>query len=890
MTLEKTTLRLYRALIRAFPEEFRSAHGADLAGMTEDVVRGSVQRRGRGRSILLVPRLFLDLTMRLVVEHWHDAARDTRYAMRLLARSPGFTLAAVLCLSIGTGLTAAMYAQVQSTMLAAIPGEVRDPDALVRIHKPVAFPVYEELRDGTDRLVHLAGFVGPVPLTLATEDRSESVRVWGHIATPEYFDVLGVQAARGRVFGPEERVAGRGTVAVIGDRLWRSRFGAQPSIVGQSVRVNGQIVTVIGVTPPGFAGASPMTAAADVWIPTTSAPGAAPELSALRDRRQVSTEIIGRLFPGVAHAQAEPVLEAVARRIEVVHGETGRGSHERRIRMLPGGRMFPVPTEDLPKTIGFPLVLVSLVLVMACGNVANMVLARGASRQREFALRRALGAGRGRVVRQLITESMLLSLLGSIGGAVLAGWLLSLFEMMRPVIPEYVQYDVRFHWGAFALAAVTASLSTIFFSLSPALRASRQDIHGGLKPNAPSGLHGRRRFGLRNMVIYQQVTVSVVLVLLTGFVVVGWRRAANVNVGFDPEHLYFLSVDPVRDGYDAAHTERVIDRLQAQVRTAPGVAAVGLAQTVPLALSGAEVVMNARTDLATGTASLGAMRADRVGEGFFEVVGTPILRGRAFTAADHKDESRAVIVNETMARRAWPESDALGQPLTLGNETWQVVGIVGDMRSAFPLAPTLPAVYQPVTPTGFAAPSKHGVILAVRIAPGVDGAALLRRAVKAVDLHLTVVDVKPMTQEVEQALFLARAATVVYGGMGILGLVLASVGLAGVTAYAVARRTHEIGIRMALGAQRAQVLWLVLREGAIIVVAGTATGVVLALALTRALSGVVEAFGETTRMSVSDPRLLIGGPALLVVLALIACYLPARRSTQIDPVTALRSE
>ena len=461
---------------------------------------------------------------------------------------------------------------------------------------------------------------------------------------------------------------------------------------------------------------------------------------------------------------------------------------------------------------------------------------------------------------------------------------------MRPVIPDYVQYDVRFSWAALAVAALVASLSTVFFSLAPALRASRQDIQAGLKPNAPSGLHGRRRFGLRNVVIYQQVTVSVVLVLLTGFVVVGWRRAANVNVGFNPQHLYFLSVDPVRDGHAAEQAARVIDRLQTRLQTAPGVVTVSVAQTVPLALSGAELVMNVRTDLASGTASLGAMRADRVGAGFFETIGIPILRGRGFTVADHTDESRVVVVNETMARRAWPGADALGQPLTLGDETWQVVGVVRDMRSAFPLAPTLPAVYQPITPNGFTAPSRNGVTLAVRTAPGVDGTGLLGREVTSVDPTLTVVGVKRMTQEVEQALFLARAATVVYGGMGVLGLVLASVGLAGVTAYAVARRTREIGIRMALGAQPSQVLWLVLREGAIIVVAGTVTGVALALAMTRALSGVVEAFGETTRMSVSDPRLLIGGPALLVALALMACYLPARRSTQIDPVTALRAE
>jgi predicted permease len=783
-----------------------------------------------------------------------------------------------------------MYAQVQSTMLAEIPGGVRDPNALVRIQRRVAYPVYEDLRDEVRQVARLAGYIGPIPLTLASETRSQSARVWGHLATPDYFDVLGIRAARGRLFGPEDRAEGDGLVAVIGDRLWRGRFAANPSIVGQSVRINGQPVTVIGVAPPGFAGAAPMTAAADLWIPTTASSRVAPELSAMHDRRQESTEIVGRLLPGVSHGQAESVLEAAARRAEVRYGDPGRESEEPRIRLLPGGRMFPVRAEELPRTIGLPLVLVLLVLLMGCGNVANMVLARGASRHREFALRLALGAGRGRVVRQLITESLILSVMGSIAGAVVARWLLSLFEMMRPVIPEYVQYDVHFSWGALAFAALAASASTVLFSLSPALRASRLDIQAGLKPNASSSLHGRRRLGLRNLVIYQQVTVSVVLILLTGFVVVGWWRAANVDLGFNPEQLYFLSVDPVRDGRSAEEAAELTERLQGRLQTVPGVVAVGVAQTVPLALSGAELVMNARTDLASGTASLGTVRTDRVGAGFLEAIGIPILRGRSFAAADHRDESRVVLVNETMARRAWPEADPLGQPLTLGDETWQVVGVVGDMRSAFPLAPPLPGVYQPATPAGFETPSRNGVTLAVRMAPGLDGTLLLRREVTSVDPHLTVVGVKRMTQEVEQALFLARAATVLYGGMGVLGLVLASVGLAGVTAYAVARRTREIGIRMALGARRPQVLWLVLREAVVIVGAGTVTGVALALALIRALSGVVEALGETTRMAVSDPRLLIGGPAILVALALIACYLPARRSTLIDPATALRAE
>jgi predicted permease len=824
----------------------------------------------------------------MTAEHWRDAQRDARYAVRSLARVPGFTLAAVLCLAIGTGLTAAMYAQVQSTVLADLPGAVHDPDALIRVHRPVSGPDYDELRDGTSAFARLAGYIGPVPVTLELDD-GQRYRVWGQLATPTYFDVLGIRVSTGRLFGSEEQMEGSASV-VLGERLWRTRFGASPTIVGESIRVNGRLVTIIGVAPPGFAGASPMTAAAELWIPTTASPRLAPELSARRDRRVPNMEIVGRLERGVSPHQAELALETVARRLESIHGDPDQAMNEPRIRVLPGGRMFPVRDEDLPRAIGFPLVLVSLVLLMACGNVANMTLARGVSRYREFAVRLALGAGRGRVVRQLVTESALLSAVGSVAGAVVAVWLLSLFERMRAVLPEYVQYDVQFHWRAYLAAVAVATLSTVSFSLAPSLRASRLNIQAGLKPNGPSGLPGRRLFSLRNLVIYQQVAVSVVLILLTGFVVVGWRRAAAVDLGFNPAELYFLSVDPIRDGFTPVQTGQVIGRLQERLRTTPGVASVSVVQTVPLAMSSADLLVNARTDLATGTQSLGRMRVDRVGAGFFETTGTALIRGRTFGEADQSNNSRVVVVNETMAKRAWPDSDPVGQPLKLGDDTWEVIGVVSDTRSAFPLAPILPAVYQPVTPDGYASPSRKGVTLVVRALRGHDSSALLVAEVRSISPDLTVVEIKPLTREVDQALFLARVAAYTYGGIGILALILAAAGLAGVTAYAVARRTREIGIRMALGAQRAHVLWLVLREGTGIILAGTVTGLALALALTRALSGVVEALAETTRTSVSDPLLLLGGPALLVALALIACYIPARRSTQVDPITALRSE
>ena len=258
---------------------------------------------------------------------------------------------------------------------------------------------------------------------------------------------------------------------MIGERLWRTRFGARHTIVGESIRVNGRLVTIIGVAHQGFAGASPMTAAAELWIPTTASPRLAPELSTRRDRRAPNMDIVGRLEPGVSPDRAEIALETVARRLESIHGDLDPTTNEPRVRVLPGGRMLPVRDEDLPRAIGFPLVLVSLVLLMACGNVANMTLARGTSRYREFAIRLALGAGRGRLVRQLVTESVILSAFGSVAGAFVAVWLLSLFERMRPVLPEYVQYNVQFHWRAYLAAAAVGTLSTVFFSLAPSFRA-----------------------------------------------------------------------------------------------------------------------------------------------------------------------------------------------------------------------------------------------------------------------------------------------------------------------------------------------------------------------------------------------------------------------------------
>jgi predicted permease len=633
-----------------------------------------------------------------------------------------------------------------------------------------------------------------------------------------------------------------------------------------------------------------MTAAADAWVPTTAPVHVAPELGRLHDSRAAAFDVIGRLKQGLSARQAEDALDALVRRAEQVHNDPARDRHERRVRLLPGGRMFAVRDEDLPRAIGFPLVLASLVLVMACGNVANMLLARSAARRREMAVRISLGASRGRIVRQLLTESILLAVMGAAAGLAFAWWLLSGIESMRPLIPDYGYFDVRFDWQALTFAVLVAAAAGVLFGLAPALRVSREDIYAGLKPHASASGNPRRLINLRNVLVFQQVTASIVLLLLTGFVVVGWQRTATVDVGFDTAHLHRISLDPVRDGYAPERAGAFFEQLRERLQRLPGVRAASVSQTLPLAMSNSEALLSAKVDFVGGAKSLGATRADRVGAGFFETVGIPLLRGRTLDARDESDDARVLIVNETMARQVWPGDEPVGKTVDFDGARWQVIGVVGDIRPAFPLAPTLPAVYRPMTPAGFAMPSAHGVTVLVRGVPGFDAPARIREEVEAIDPRVTVFQITRMEDDVTQAQYLTQVATFVYGGMGVFGLILASVGLAGVTAHAVARRTHEIGIRMALGARRADVLWLVLRESSAIVVAGTIVGLAAALGVTWALASFVEALAETTHTSMSDPLLLVGGPALLAALALIACYLPARRSTRINPVTALRTE
>ena len=882
------SLWLYQKLVRAFPDEFRLDHEREMIQDTNHILRDAARRHGWANLLVMIAQLLLDLAIRVPIEHLYALAQDTRYAMRILARSKGFTIASIVSIGIGIGLTTTTFSQLESLILRDIP-TVGNPDELVSSLRPVSYPDYEHFRDNSGQFSAMAAYLAPVPFVVKTDD--ESSRVWGHLVTPNYFDVFQTGAVMGRTFAGPERVQGSPATVVVSHRFWRGRLGGDPDVVASTLRINGHQATIIGVAEEDFFGALPVLAAADIWLPTTMDPRIAPELGSdkLLDRDIAAFSVVGRLSPDATRGQAEAALDAMIRQQEVDAGETDI-REGRRITLVAGGRLIPIRDEDLPVMMGFPLILVGVALLIACSNVGTLLLARGSARAKEIAIRLSVGASRGRVVRQLITESTILALLGGVAGLAFAWWAISTTDWIEPMIPEYMTFELEMSWAALLFTFGLSILSGIIFGLAPALQAAKADVASALKSGADMKMKKYRWFSMRNGLVLQQVAGSLMLLLLTGFVVLGFARSGNVELGFDVRNLYMMSLDPVRDGYSGERAKEFFSRLPEQIRRIPGVRHASLTRTIPLGMFGDEEALQASTDLGETARLARSIRSERVGEGFFEVVGVEIAPGRSFRQTDEADGSRVVIVNETMASETWPGEDPVGQVLDVEGDRYGVIGVAPDFRSGGILERSRMGVFLPMEPSGFERPSAQGVTLLVRTDPGVDIRSAIRNEISAIDPNLTLFNVSLLSDQVETMMYMVRLTMFIYGGIGVFGLILAAVGLGGVTAYAVAQRAKEIGIRMALGAQKAQVLRLVLKEGAILVIVGTLIGQVLAFGTTRALGSYFDALTTITETTTSDPIVVVGAPVLLGLLTMLACYLPARRSTRRDPLAALRQE
>jgi predicted permease len=884
-------LRLYRALARAFPHEFQNVYGEDLLQMGEDAIEPIWRREG----FLGLARLLADIAIRVPIEHFSEWSLDVRYALRVLRASPGFTLVALLSLSLGITIATCAFSEMNGLALRTLPG-VQNPHELAALQLPTPYPTYRRYREQSSLFSSTMAYIAPVPFGVAIAGHVE--RMWGHLVTDSYFATLGVQPALGSFsFGPQ-------TGAVISYRLWQDHLGSDPAAISKTLRINSQTVTVLGVTPRNFQGASPMLFAADLWIPVSAGPRIAPELAGniLERPDRAVFRVVGRLQPGVSMSRAEAALDTIAKEIDPTRDQKGR-----RVLLVEGGKLLPLRKQDVPFFTSFLTIMAGLVMLIACTNVANMMLARAARRRKEIAVRLSLGASRARLLRQLLTESMIVACAAAVPGFLFSTWLMRLSSQVRMPLPIPVTFDFTPDLRVLLLTTALTIATGLAFGLAPALQATRADLVPALKEGGDAAPFRFRRLTLRNALMVAQVAGSLTLLVILGLLSAGIQTTMGVQTGFDPANLSLIALDPIRDGLPPEEAAGFLAKLLDRVKALPAVRSAVITETVPIAMPGGSV--NATANGLTASAIKHV-----VGRDYFETAGIPVLLGRAFRREDERDQATSVIVSEAFVRAFWKDANPLGGRMEIGNgeiapakvlpgsydyrpavagsgrKVLQIAGVVKDISEGLVVQKPRPAIYLPLHSSDYAQPAAQGLTLMVRSVPGADATVAIQREIQALDARVTPFNARSMSEQADQFMAPLRAASWTYGLVGIFGLVLASVGLAGMTAYSVARRVREIGIRMALGARPADELSLVMKDGMVLVAAGTLVGMLGAIAGARLLSAMNSSVGNVTSTSTSDPIILIGAPLLLGALALVACYLPARRSTRIDPTAALRQE
>ncbi|HXA83943.1 MAG TPA: ABC transporter permease [Candidatus Dormibacteraeota bacterium] len=883
--------RIYRWLARAFPHEFKLAYGADVLQLGEDAMRDIAKRHGAAGLV----RMIADIMIRVPLEYLTEMRRDMRYALRAMIKSPGFALVGIVSMGLGMALTTVVYSSQWKLITRELPAAA-NAKHLVMPEKPVSYFYIEQYRDQKDLFSGVAAFQTGIPfnVTFQSDVNAKPERVFGQLVSGDYFSVLGVPSRRGRVLSLELDKPGDGPVVVISDRFWRNRLNSSPDAVGQTLRLNGQPATIVGITPRNFNGALAMHPA-ELFVPITVPAVLAPELGddVLHHRNAREFLAIMCLAPGVTIGSAESALDAITRRLdEQDPSAPKRADKGRRVTLLLAGGMVPLPLNLKPVIAGFFFVLMGLIMLIACMNLANMLLARGANRQKELAIRLAVGASRFRLVRQMMSEGILLSLLGGIAGFALAYFLAVLKSQFAPFSAVPLESDFTPDWHAAIFVFALAIVCGIGFSLAPALRATKADVTPALKEGSALQLPGYLRFGLRNFLIVAQVTGSLMLLLITGFLVMGLTKTSSIQTKFDPHSMYLLSIDPVRNGYTPEKARALFEKLPEQLKTSGPVRSVALAAQAPFSIQDEDeaIQLTAEDEHGASRVQISAVE-ETVGAGYFAALNEPMLAGREFIELDQRSQSDGsktlpVVLNESAARGFFGNGNAIGGRIQEDKQSYEVIGVVRDLKNG--VASSRSVVYLPLTQRNFSRPPADGITIMVRSDSGTDALSGIRRQIAFINPNLTIFNVRTLSDHLELSRSAQRFAVTTYGGIGVFGLVLAAIGLAGVTAYAVARRRREIGIRMALGARKQQVLLLVLREGTALVGVGTVLGFLGAFALAKMLSALTNVFVDALKVGTNDPRLLVGAPLLLAGLALLACYVPARRAAKIDPLKALR--
>jgi putative ABC transport system permease protein len=809
-----------------------------------------------------------------------DLWQDIRFGLRMLRKSPGFTLVAVLSLTLGIGANTAIFSLINTALLRPLP--ISKPEQLVALNNAsenhsfptFSYPNYKDFRDRSEAFSGLIGYCY-APLSLSHDGINE--RLWGYEVTGNYFDVLGVNAALGRLISPDDDQApGASPVAVVSYTCWQQRFGGESGIVGRDVIVNGRSYTIIGVAPRGFYGTE-IISAPDMWFPVAMQAQLEIGRNWLDERAVENLFVQGRLKPGVSTAQAQSALNELALQLEREYPDVNQ---DKRVVLSPPGLIGNAFRGPVLGFTGLLMVVVGLVLLLACTNLANLLLARAADRRREIAVRLSLGASRARLVRQLLTESLLLSCGGGVLGLLLASRLVELAVAFKLPIDIPVAINLQMDYRVFIFTCLISLATGMLFGLLPAWQATKTDLASGLKDEFSFG--GYRRSWLKNSLIVFQIALSLVLLIGGGLMMRALKRAQTIELGFTPERAAEVSFDLRLQGYDDARGREFQKRLLERVRALPGVQFVGLADVAPVDLhfSRDRVFLEGQTPQRLANVP-GAM-VNRATPGYFQAMDTRLVRGRDFTEQDDDKAARVVIINETFARRFFPGEDPIGKAFRLGSPESpqrQIIGVVRDGKYAGLNEDPKPFVSRPLWQSYSGATT-----VIVRTAADPEKLiGLVRNEVQQLDPNLPITT-RTLIERMSLPLLPARVAASVLGGFGLLALALAAIGIYGVMSYAVSKRTHEIGIRMALGAQKADVLKLVIGQGLTLILVGITIGVVAALTLTRSMKSLL--FG----VSATDPLTYAGIALLLAGVALLACYLPARRASRVDPMVALRCE
>jgi predicted permease len=808
--------------------------------------------------------------------------QDLRYGARMLMKQPGFTLIAVCTLALGIGANTAIFSLVNTVLLRSLP--VANPQQIVAVNVTMnkgteyvvtSYPNYKDLRDRNDVLAGIIAY-RPAPLSLSSDGRNE--RVFGYLATGNYFDVLGVKAVLGRMFTQDDdRAPGAHPVTVMSYNLWQNRFGGDPNVVGKTVILNGHTFTVIGIAPKGFHGTEIMFAAA-FWAPMMMQRQIEPGSNFLDERGDGRLMMSARLKDGVTKEQAQASLGNLMNQLATEYPDINEG---RAIELHPPGLISP---QFRTPIIGFATVLmgvVGLVLLIACTNLANLLLARATGRRKEIAIRLALGASRWQIMRQLLTESVLLALLGGAVGVLLAAWIGDLVSAFKPPVDFALLIDLSLDWRVLSFTLALSLLTGIVFGVLPALQSSRPDLVPALKDE--TAIAGYRRSWLRNGLVVAQVALSLVLLICAGLIVRSLQQAQSLNPGFNANNAVMVSFDLGLQGYDKARGQAFHQQALERVRALPGVEAAALADWLPLTLTESSTVVYVEGKTPPNFANLPSTIYTRVGPDYFRAMGISLLAGREFTPQEREEASRVVIVNETFARRFWPGENALGKQFKFGGAdepAWQIVGVAKDGKYVTLGERPRLLVYQPLS-------RNYSSLVNLVVRSSADAAtalAAVRREVNSLDPTLPLYNVRTMREHLSLPLFGARVAATVLGAFGVLALLLAAIGIYGVMSYSVSQRTREVGIRMALGAQRSDVLKMMVRQGMSVALIGIGIGLAGAFGVTRLLADLL--FG----VSATDPLTFIVIVVLLTGVALLACFVPARRATKVDPIVALRCE